>query len=340
MTNALVRIIHISDLHHCSSPSLVQALFRSRTMVYLQRLPYIGKRLQSELSYGNPFTLEAAAAAIRKIACADPKLPTWLLCSGDLTSFGDHQSLSHAELWLSQLAQACAASMLVLYGNHDCWVHSHPLTLRGYSSHRAQLNARFYKPQRTVPLPFEVLTSTASVQLFPLDTVPENPVVNALALGQVSGDSEAALQSLAAAHNRGVPCLRIVATHHPLNVTKNAIVSGLVSSKRDVKRSLSMPYPFHVVLSGHTHATVPGPGSVATCTIPAQMEIAGPCLLRQEELPQFASYTIGFDVNSARFSLAREIWQQRTEGGEFRGDPYPGDVLLIDPRQHQQAVGR
>jgi len=265
-----LQIIHISDLHIVSTRFNAHAMTRQISR-QIKRWPPLAplKRLLDDGTAPHdpmaPYRFEAFLESIRDRDAEWRTLPTWLICTGDITTFGDDPSLSEGEKWLRKFARHTDAT-LWLHGNHDEWPGTLPLFARGQiAQHHIQLE----KTRRSwlmAPLqaPFHADTG-ALVQLYGLDSVLHSAWRNSWARGEIE---MASIRALAAridqvsgsseAHH-----LRILATHHPVHYPNRPWYSMAMGNDAEVAGELDNGSPgglrplVHLVLSGHTHELFP-----------------------------------------------------------------------------------
>jgi 3',5'-cyclic AMP phosphodiesterase CpdA len=292
----VLQIIHVSDLHFCSVRSDKAALTRDERWVGLlfQRL------IERKNAFGwHEGTLEHDATAVRAfedflldLQANDPVWfgradapPTWLIDSGDATTFGDEASMVQAhrclERWQKLLGAAAVRS---IYGNHDAWPGAHPAMYSGpgYTEkieyQRNQINQFPSWQEHHWQSPLCVDTpSGLRVEAYATDTVLFGLWNNVRALGRVPEQKLDALRALVSArHEPSRRALRVLVTHHPVAypyastdmrqfllvkqmVLENAdLVTQCLSNDRAALSDAGLVPLIHLFLSGHTHLAMPG----------------------------------------------------------------------------------
>jgi hypothetical protein len=206
---------------------------------------------------------------LKRITTEDPEwsaLPTWLICTGDITTFGDGASLLEGKRWLERFAQHVKAT-LWLYGNHDAWPGTLPLfASHDIASHQAQL-AVYCKSWPTNPLREPFYDSTGNlvgeVQLYGLDSILHSAWQNTWARGEIEQELLKNFATDIDKNASGAHDLRILATHHPIHYPASPIYQMVMRNATHVARKLEEGSPeglkpiVHLVLSGHTHALFP-----------------------------------------------------------------------------------
>ena len=291
----LLQIIHISDLHvGADGVSAETALVRktSRIALWLTRLMTRGdvfnwnEGTQTHFPAA-PEMFEAFLEHQRSIDTEwfSKDIPTWLVDTGDLTTFGDSNSIRAGKQYLERWARAAGATHTrSLYGNHDAWPSCMPLVKAlTYKASLAAQKKRLtafpeWQPESwcSQPLSVDIAGGTGRIDLYALDSVDWAGYRNGRAVGHIPPEPVHALRArIEQGYEPSVPCLRIVATHHPIAFPyEKGEVRPLIApfpdamhlaNSEEVARSLSNsarqplkdPY-VHIILSGHTHARYPG----------------------------------------------------------------------------------
>src|SRR6266446_6074129 len=120
-----LQIVHISDLHIVAPESNGPAVARqiSRQIRWVPLLAPLYHSLEDGIAPNDQFAPYRFDDFLRRITIEDAEwqeLPTWLICTGDITTFGDRASLDVGKTWLESLSQYVHAA-LWLHGNHDEW---------------------------------------------------------------------------------------------------------------------------------------------------------------------------------------------------------------------------
>jgi hypothetical protein len=251
------------------------------------------KKLREFIQSGTaPHDTWAPPAFVRflpKITTGDPvwsERATWLVDTGDLTSFGDDDSLRQGHNWLARFVTAAwPVGVKFLYGNHDAWPAKFPLFARyaEIERHRGHLRATWYPATWPDPPLRERIPGTGSeVQLWCLNSVLHERRWNWRAFGEVrsdrywepgaagaGGDAVAELAREVGKDHKamGARHLRILAVHHPvhyppprpsrsMSMRNDAAVAQLLYRHGGPEHT---PLA-HLVLSGHTHGLYPASG--------------------------------------------------------------------------------
>lgn len=285
-----LQLVHVSDMHVFADRSATARQTRSNLVAWAYRLNSLAGTLggpaATRLRAFAETILEGVethdASGARRlddfvtstvIPSVPATTPTWLVVSGDQTTFGDSASIAHARSVLVK-ALAASARSLEIHGNHDAWLDSFPLFApRGLRVGSAQRLAQhgFHVEQISGP---HAASSAASlpVELYTIDTVDRSRVHNTLALGFVN---DAQLDQLERAiDQRGAPdAIRVLVTHHPIAYPPPVPARQMVvRNGATVATRLAGPTPggakpvVHMILSGHTHVTFPGHGQLTVPT--------------------------------------------------------------------------
>ena len=295
VSTKLLQIIHISDLHvGADGVSAETALARktSRIALWLTRL--MTRRDAFNWNEGTqthfPAAPEMFKAFLENQRSIDTEwfsndIPTWLVDTGDLTTYGDSNSIKAGKQYLEQWARAAGATHTrSLYGNHDAWPSCMPLVAAGtYKADLAKQKERLnafpeWQPASwcSQPLSTNIAGGAGRIDLYALDSVGWAGYRNGRAIGHITPEQVHALQArIEQGDVPSVPCLRIVATHHPIAFPyESREVRPLIapfpdamhlensvevaqSLRNPARQPLRDPY-IHVILSGHTHARYPG----------------------------------------------------------------------------------
>ena len=280
----VLQIVHVSDLHvlttvnHPAAPT-VRFLTRWARRAGLGAL---SRSLEEGTAPCDLFAPIMFRRFVKQISVGDPtwsSSPTWLVDTGDQTTYGDTPSLQRAQQILdsfSKVATPPHERLVNLHGNHDAWPDDFPLFQQSkIPGQIAKLNNRPHQfavgtPQATLRAP---LAKNGEIQLYSIDTIDPGAVPNAWARGAVSSTQLAQLQAMVSASqgNPGSRHLRILATHHPVHFPPPRPRYQMVIAKNTrVGNSLERTSPpVHLLLSGHTHSLFPElgqlPHSPRTC---------------------------------------------------------------------------
>jgi len=206
---------------------------------------------------------------VQKITAADPvwsTRPTWIVDTGDQTTFGDDASFHLARGYLSSFFSAVGATLnsgalVNLLGNHDAWPEDVPLLAGGkIPAHTAAIGgAPFHYAVGTAQSVLAApLASSGEIQLFTIDTVNDGPWENFWARGHVEKVQLDDLFTLIQNQQQaaGVRNLRILATHHPIHFPpKRPRYEMVIGNEANVRRRLGAAAAplVHLMLSGHNH---------------------------------------------------------------------------------------
>lgn len=210
---------------------------------------------------------------------------TWLVDTGDLTTFGDEESLTAGQNYLDDLRSVLGGcDYRTLYGNHDAWPETHPIhaiTGHTWSEISAQRKKIAGRPEwnsdhwLTHPLSVKIPGTGAHIELFAFDTVYWGAAINTLALGSISTEDLETLRSrLRDQWNKSkTKNFRILALHHPLAfpyIYKESHSLYILPSRtlsrakkwiRELRNDRDDPCGLgplaHLFLSGHTHIAYP-----------------------------------------------------------------------------------
>ncbi len=282
-----LQIVHVSDLHVVATKRPSAHTVRNFER-WLKRagLLSLWETLHDGTAPNDMFAPIMLREFIEKITVRDPvwsHLATWLVDTGDQTTYGDDPSFARARRELDSFVAACGSSppsgsLINLYGNHDAWPDDLPVLARGkIAPHTAALAKpphRFAVRSAQAPLRAPLPAANAEIQLYSLDTVNDGSWENFCARGIVDDAQLNHLDRLlhTGQATAGGPHLRILATHHPVHFpAKRPAYTKVIANESDVGRRLDVAPPFvHLVLSGHTHVLFPEhgklPHSPRTCS--------------------------------------------------------------------------
>lgn len=284
--------------------------------------------------------------------------PTWLVDTGDGTTFGDAASLDEWQDWTKKFEQAAEpnARLMRVYGNHDAWPTTFPLfagTQYAMNQQRDMLRLHYFnttwpQPPWTVTVPGAVTGGAQSqIELYAVNTVDHGLFMNTAALGVAARDrhwtlhptfpldtpaDDLANQALAQPGGAAARHLRIAAMHYP--VTDDATPGHIWPTKvlwnrqrfaRDLQRHPSVtPLVAHLLLAGHTHMAFPGVGQLPRSASAATHTplVAGQCQVVSASLSQ--AILPGSPLN------ANETWAE----SRARLSPYQCTVLRFYSQDH------
>ena len=289
----VLQIVHVTDLHvkeTSANPIAVLSQgtrLRARFAQRLQRHGWFGweEGTQGHLARA-PKAFETFLQSWRVGHPEWQDVPVWLVDTGDRTAFGDWPSIEAGGRMLKTWSDALGGCPVrSLYGNHDMWPQTLPLLNRG--DVRAQWD-RIRSVEGwdvpswiTAPLSTAIPGHNGTIDLYALDTIACGSVLgvakNTLAVGQILGQDLLHFRMLLEGYaKRGGAGLRILALHHPLAFPwldkEVSTYGGLPTMKlqkdhkvgASLRNDLGIPNcigPWaHLMLSGHTHMSHPGPG--------------------------------------------------------------------------------
>jgi hypothetical protein len=215
---------------------------------------------------------------IEQVAIKDPDwsgVPTWIIDTGDHSTFGDPASLSCAQQYLNGFASTLSSrgpgtSVNNVHGNHDAWPDNIPLLARSKISAHTNMIKRppssyaVQMAQASIRTPLAVMG--AEIQLYTIDTVNDGFWQNTWARGIVNKSQLTGLDTLIQGQQGPSEALhlRILATHHPIHYPpQRPKYAKVVADSASIGKRLSNPQNYiHLVLSGHTHALYPKHGKL------------------------------------------------------------------------------
>jgi len=246
---------------------------------------------------------------------------TWLVDSGDLTAFGDDDSLSAGRGYLRDFRTVLGdCEYRSLYGNHDAWPQMLPAhAIVGYMPQEIKAQRQristvpdwhtggWITDPLTITIPDTEAYGGARIELYAVDTVCWGAIPNTLAVGEISGEDFNALRTKLRSDwsTKSTRHFRILALHHPLAFPydhKESHALLLIPAMRlgdadgwarefrnDRNDPAGMGVLIHLFLSGHTHAAHPAgelPSQVEEIyqgsLAPAQLQlVGGPLMLNR-----------------------------------------------------------
>ncbi len=274
----VLQIAHISDLH--ISARLVEGRL-PRVADWIARcadpLPFLGPWARHGMDPHDPTAPHQFERFLSRASSSAGGWsgPTWLVDTGDLTTFGDEESLVAGKRLLNRLGRYCIRTMS-LHGNHDAWPEDFPLApVPTIEDHRTQLRTRhFVQEWPEAPEVYDPPGQKIRIELYGMNSVEHMPHWNVAAMGRIKhdrywettgrrrirGHSLRRLQSQVPATDK--PVLRLLAVHHPI-ARVDRLPHHRVWNGREVASYLRGPHRFHLILSGHTHALYPKHGHLA-----------------------------------------------------------------------------
>ncbi len=200
-------------------------------------------------------------------------VPTWLVDTGDVSTWGDPDSIQAHLDWLRDLAQRYRLSVKVkLHGNHDYWPCWFPLnaTSAAIDDQRKWLRSRPYGGLHSSLAASLIIDDGVAIDLYTFSSPVWQKYLNTLAVGriyqdEVFGDAadaryqvQHAHRAIAARRADGLASVRIACSHHPLAsacYTTRYLPVMRMPASRNVARALTPD--IKLFLSGHTHGYFP-----------------------------------------------------------------------------------
>lgn len=279
----VLQIIHISDFHMLS-PLFQQEVPVRRIIQRILRKVNIWKTgfLPHDVTAPTEFLKFTKSFIDGDEEWSD--IPTWVIDTGDLTTFGDDPSFELGKSFLNNFYSLSENIKIVsgIHGNHDTWPLHHPLCVNYVDlvDHREHLRKQWFKEYLpTAPFRAEIHGVDGYIELFRFNSALHDQLANARALGEVHHDryweTEVAPEQLKQLSimrqyiEDHSPCprrtLRILAVHHPIHYPpplkrhqqmymRNA---KAVANQLNEFRPRDCGPLAHIVLSGHTHQLYP-----------------------------------------------------------------------------------
>lgn len=287
-----LQLIHVSDLHLNESvrtgglegwrQSVVDAANRQGAIRrYIAR--FLIRRALGDIEGHDPTALEmfradlpAAVKDPDEDGSADWRDRTWLIATGDLSTWGDTRSIQSALNWLRETAERHNVRWTAIYGNHDVWPRGFPLSQPAHvlDGHRSLLrHTAFPEDWPLVPIhagtgmpgavPLRVALRSPGAELLAasLNTVRHERPFSTFAMGKVTDDrywESAGLEhQLRAVDAIAAGAVLVLLTHHPIHdPARWPPWMGLLANRRRVARALRSHRRL-IVVSGHTHRHFP-----------------------------------------------------------------------------------
>jgi hypothetical protein len=292
----LLQIIHVTDLHVGAGANIAAIKKKQRQIDRvaheLSRLGdftnFLGWREGTQIHF--PRANEAFLDFLEDLRAQDSDWfdePTWLLDTGDLTTFGDPESMAEGKKFLKDWAAAAGVTgSRELFGNHDAWPGFQPaarfldfqedlVKQRGVITSHEE-----WRPQPWIDSALEhtigVRGEKVRLELYALDSVGWSGFNNLGAVGNVDPRAITELQEKIAEKQNAAParCFRMVAMHHPVSFPYRKLVTvpgkvlpiamelagaGKVARRfRQEAKNLNAEPMVHLVISGHAHKRYPG----------------------------------------------------------------------------------
>ena len=302
----LLRLVHLSDLHCAPKiedldvgirkylpPALMELCTRLKIMDVMKVIKFFMKGLAGHDKPKAWIELERSIPLALKND-DDFEDRTHIVVTGDLSTWGDDDSLRGARNFVTKIARESGLpDPFFIYGNHDVWPGEagkragFPLfAQKNLGTHRTAFRDTHFRdgwPREFRRL--DIPPSGQSVVISSLNTIRHERLHNSIAQGIVRADRYWELRTgnqlaeLRARHKEGD--IGILLTHHPIHEPKsagllfNVALSALrpvhlqfheLANAGAVAGALSRPETdpktnlIHVVLSGHTHELFPDVG--------------------------------------------------------------------------------
>lgn len=281
-----LQIVHISDLHIVApgfrpdpDPSRFRHLLRQLWRVAPSKpIQVLDTLIRDGIAGHLPQARRAFASFLSEITTEDAQfqgLPTWLVQTGDLTTYGDAASIQLGLSFLNRLRHQTGVEVVSIHGNHDAWPRTLPICATSeIPQHETELHTFFPDDWPRPPLIARLPDHSGEVQLYGLNTV--NPVAwaNTWARGAIPREKLKALAQLVRAHaKQGEHQLCILVSHHPIRYPDPRPTYQMVLQNQNractfLKKGYGKGGPplAHLILSGHTHQLSP-----PMFTLPATM---------------------------------------------------------------------
>ncbi|MEQ8693056.1 MAG: metallophosphoesterase [Pseudomonadales bacterium] len=216
------------------------------------------------------------------------QVATWLIDTGDLSTYGDEKSLLGGIALLKEFSEIAGAQFHHIHGNHDAWPQAQPMhaSHEQIDEHKKKLRDEIFVNDYPWPTPIvqSVSSGKYEIHLNALNTVVHDRSENIRAIGRIDQDQhwrkpprpneqfdDLREQARAYSQDGSQPRLRILLTHHPVHEPPHFRyrMTMRLADDRQVAENLA-PLPeiesmgpiAHIVLSGHTHELYPPLGAL------------------------------------------------------------------------------
>ncbi|MFK8028662.1 MAG: metallophosphoesterase [Gammaproteobacteria bacterium] len=382
----VLQLIHISDLHvkneqHAVSPKDLSLMRRLRKID--QRSAQLSKLLPKMLAprlieraqemvrglengmFGHaPSALDRFSDFVRAVTSNDAKwkgVPTCLIDTGDLTTFGDKASLTEGHDFLNQLSGLCDSTVSV-YGNHDAWPTMQPIFAKReeIAAHRKELREDVYSyTAPSDPLEINLPGGEARIAVYRLNSVLHDRFRNTLALGEIQhdrywekqdfphpGEQIQKLLEDAVDREENGRSLRIVLSHHPIYEPGHfdyRLSMRLINDSEVFKilgkapKGLSINQLAHLVMSGHTHELFPAQGELSGEPVsPAQLVVGS---LSKQYAYQFSNFATSHKPDKALHQSYNSQYPHQCELLRFYYNPGNPNQIRLDRLVAARAYG-
>ena len=386
MQTPVLQIIHVSDWHFRHRDFVLPAWFTSFAEQGLSASPLKIKAMVERLPAGMAVKLNEAVEELRDgiyghdeealieleevikdCTVLDPEWNdgvTWLIDTGDISTFGDPTSIEQAQSRLEHLAGISNAQAVSIHGNHDAWPQTQPL----FATFKSIRNQR--KWLRDVAFPDEcpnlanstpISNTKASIDLYRLNSVEHGKIVNGLAFGRVARDkfwassrkeTKTQLEVLkSSAEERSdegkVRNFRIVLSHHPIKAPEHfryRLSMKMIDPQNSLYNQLllgsgALGPLAHLVLSGHTHQTFPRQGELGQTGLGHLPDRPNSRQLIVGSLSKFTDRRVELtsQAENTLAALDDSVFQRRLRG--FDEDGWLRDRRLGHEAQRAKAEG-
>jgi len=274
-----LQIIHLSDFHFATQDEkfrigqLRRALQRSR----------IKKSIQDFILHGlaghDEFALRRLKRFFDRELSDSPwdALPTWIVNTGDHSTWGSPNAIASAHKLQSELAERPNVQVLDLFGNHDAWPGTFPLCASRHAIrlHRKMLRDQYFPGRHPSNILSASLPETSGkVVISSLNSVIHEKWRNFRAIGEVKEDfyqGEAPragtqlrqLEEVVSGWRNELKLL-FVAAHHPVQDPEPSAfpIMKLRNAKEvaDCVGTATGDAALTIFLAGHTHKLFPAIG--------------------------------------------------------------------------------
>src|SRR5713226_3015074 len=294
----VLQIVHISDLHFKDIRSSDAKNLNIRWAGFARKVRRVVKKHDLFDWYEGvqghyPQAPQAFSAYLENdlipnspewFASTSDRPPTWLIDTGDLTTFGDKHAIQLGKDWLARWRNQLAAhESRELIGNHDAWAGCHPayalmapVNLILAQEELLKLSGWKREEWLTRPLVARIPGTSSRIELYALDSVCWDPERNLVAVGFIEPNLIKGLRDQVRGQSGdGVPHFRILAVHHPIvfpwspsdiqkfgfiPVMRILDVDRVVEELNNEICDPDVGPLVHLILSGHTHAAHPASG--------------------------------------------------------------------------------
>lgn len=340
----VLQLIHVTDLHfkHVTAQGS-EKIYRRRRLAARFAQNVIEKANVAGWNEGTQGHYQHAPESFRRfliewrrknpgwyaLSSDDDGAETWLIDTGDLTAFGDPESIqqgqSEFEKWRSYSG---ARRFRSIFGNHDAWPEMQPaMAILGRMPNELakQRDRVFSQPhwRRSEwidePCVVEIPGTKARIELYAIDTVCFSAWENTRAVGEMNSEQLSAFRARLRRLWRedDQRHFRILLTHHPLVFPfDNKLPFGLKlpfvwsmglkgadSCIRELRNDRNDPEKLgplaHLFLSGHTHIAYPAGDLCASASEvyegllgPNQVQLVGGSLMLNKDLSKASGNSV------------------------------------------------